>query len=94
MAFDLFIDIKYPVEKPQDFKIESNIKEEKRADILMDFLRSQMGAGVDGSVPNEHDVYHIRIELDLTEDTFRASSNVGNLGLRDGILMDIVKRLG
>lgn len=89
----LFIEITYPIDQPDKFTITGTIKSEKHADIIADFLQLQVGKGADDSPAKELAVYHIRIELELENDTFKSSSDTGNKGLRDGILMDVLSRL-
>lgn len=89
----LIMAITYPLKEPDKFKIEGNIKPERHVDIIADFLRDQAGVGVDNTPPVKADVYNITLRLDLTDDSFQVRSNTGNLGLRDGILLDILQRL-
>lgn len=89
----LFIDIEFPIGKPEELKVRSDVREDRRAELIWEFLRSQMGAGADNSPPAERDVYHIRMDIDLSEDRFSVRSDTGNKGLRDGILMDVARRL-
>jgi hypothetical protein len=72
-------------------EITSNIKEELRADFLADFIRGQLGAGKDTSPVNEKDEYQINIGLDLSGDVFYCDHDCGNKGLREGILMQVLK---
>lgn len=74
-------------------EITSNIKDEMRAEVLSDFLRSQMGGGKDKSPANKKDVYEISLVLDLTDDSYRCSHDCGNKGLREGILMSVLQGL-
>ena len=90
---NLFVVVTYPIETPHNFTIESNIKPESHADIISMFIEDEIGKGVDNSIPNEIDVYHIKLELDLETDTFTVQSDTGNKGLRDGILIDVMGRL-
>lgn len=87
----IFVNITYPVNDPENYKIESNAKEP--AKILEEYIRAIMGAGKDDKEAAILDVYNIRVEIDLTDDTFTATSNCGNFGLRDGIVMDVISRL-
>ena len=86
----LFVELKYDIKK-DNFDVSTNIKEKSVSDIVETFLRNQVGAGVDNKEANKYDVYNIRIELDLSDDTFKVSDNCGNKGLRDGILMRFLK---
>lgn len=79
--------------KADTYEFDSDIKPEQRAEILTDFIRSQAGKGRDETPPNERDVYHIRIKLDLTDDTFYVEHDCGNKALRDGILLGALKHL-
>jgi len=67
------------------FKVSGNCKDPK--EIVSEFLRTQIGAGYDRSKPNQKDEYTIRINLDLSDDTFYIEHNCGNKSLRDGILL-------
>ena len=79
--------------KLDTFEVNSNIKEERLEETIETFIRSQFGAGSDDSEPNrEVDVFEITVALDLRDDTFHVSSNCGNLGLRDGILLHFLER--
>jgi len=90
---DLFIEINYPINEPEKYSINSNVKEKKIKDLLLEWTRGQMGRGEDSSSPNDVDVYHIRIEIDLSYDTFTCKSDTGNKGLTAGIVMDVIKRI-
>ena len=88
----LFMDIAYDISKGT-FKITGNLNKVGQETILETFLRDQIGAGVDNRKPNIREIYDIRFEVDLSYDIIRVSDNTGNKGLRDGILMDVYKRL-
>jgi hypothetical protein len=62
-------------------------------EIVGEFLRGQMGRGKDETPPNEQEVYTIKLTVDLSFDIFKASSDCGNKGLRDGILMYFLRAL-
>jgi len=89
----VWVEFTYPLNDPDKFSWEGDIKDERLSDIVCDFLRSQLGAGEDDSPPNELEEYKIKIAVDLSEDRFMVTSNCGNKGLRDGILQDIAARL-
>jgi len=91
-SVDLFLNIRYDVAK-DTFEIESNIKPELRGDVLADFIHSQVGSGPDPSPSETHDQYIIKLGLALVDDTFYVSHNCGNKGLRDGILMRVLRDL-
>lgn len=92
MGDDLFVNLHYDVNK-RSFEVESNIIEEKRKDIVLDYLRLQMGAGKDDSKANVLDVYEIALIVNLAFDSFQCIHNCGNLGVRDGILLTYVNSL-
>lgn len=86
MNQQLYLSLRYDLKKDA-FQVDSDIKPERRADVVEDFLRSQMGEGADPNPATEQDQYHIRLMLDLSDDTFRVEYDTGNKGLREGILM-------
>lgn len=71
----------------------TDIKPEAVVELLETFLADQIGAGADPTPPVESDVYNIRIRMDLADDTFYVSHDCGNLGLRDGILIQALSRI-
>ena len=90
---DLFIAIDYDV-IGNETCYSSNIKKERVKDILLDYIRFQIGAGKDKTPREEHDLYEITIYLDVAMDIFSTKSNCGNKGLRDGIIMYLIQELG
>lgn len=92
VSVDLFMTIVYDVKK-DDFTIESNVKPEMRGELLAEFIHSQVGAGADETPREERDVYTIKLGIDLSDDTFYVRHDCGNKGLRDGILMRVLKGL-
>ena len=88
----LHLDITYDIEADK-FEFDSDIKPEQQAEVLSDFIRGQMGKGSDATPPNRQAVYHIRLKLDLADDTFYVEHDCGNKGLRDGILLEALKHL-
>jgi len=92
MTERLFLQVHYDIEA--DFvMVESNIKPERQGEVLTDFIHGQVGTGKDESPAEKRGIYTIRLELDLSDDTFYVSHNCGNKGLRDGILMRALKDL-
>jgi hypothetical protein len=89
---DLFLTVRYDVTK-DTFEIESNIKPDKRAEVITEFIRCQIGAGRDETPREERDVYTIKLGLALVDDTFYVEHDCGNKGLRDGILMRVMRDL-
>ena len=75
--------------KEDKFTVNTDLKDPK--DMVSEFLRLQIGAGVDKTEPNRTDEYYIKIQVDLAIDGFTCEHNCGNLGLRDGILMRYLK---
>lgn len=88
----LCLAITYNIET-DSFTFESDLKPERRAEVLEEFLRMQMGKGEDKTPPAELKEYHIRLTLDLTDDTFHVTHDCGNLGLRDGLLLHALHQL-
>jgi hypothetical protein len=90
---DLYINITYPVNKPDEYKIESNIREELLSDMLCELIQSQIGTEEDKRKAKKRKIYHIRIDLDLNYDEFEITSDTGNKGLTTGIVMDVIARM-
>jgi len=88
----LYLNVTYNV-KTDTFEVASDIKPEMQGEVLADFIHGQVGAGVDESPRTEREVYSIRLQLDLSDDTFYVEHNCGNKGLRDGILMRVLRDL-
>jgi hypothetical protein len=89
----LHIRIKYPIKEPDKFELKTDIKKEKVPEILSSWLSMQMGRGKDEREAIDRDVYNIKIDLELEDDTFYSDSDTGNKGLTVGIVMDVLKRL-
>lgn len=83
----------FPINEPENFSLETDVRTEFVPELIFDFLRSQIGGGVDESLPEERDVYNIHLQLNLEGDIWCCKHDCGNLGLRDGILLDVLKRL-
>ena len=92
MAFDIFIEITYFMESGT-FKINTNVESDALSTVISDFLHAMVGTGADHSEPEEREEYRIKVEVDLNGDVFRASDDIGNNGLRDGILLDVLGKL-
>ncbi|KKN19846.1 hypothetical protein LCGC14_0941720 [marine sediment metagenome] len=90
MSRRLNLTVTYDV-KADTFVVNSDIKPEMRREVLADFIRSQIGAGKDDTPVVERDVYTIKLQLDLSDDTFYVEHDCGNKGLRDGILMHVLE---
>jgi hypothetical protein len=88
MTTDIYVHVEYDIVKDL-FKVDSNTREPK--DIIMNFIRIQMGAGKDNTPANIQDIYNIKVHLDLSEDIFTCTYDCGNKELREGILMRYVE---
>lgn len=80
-----FVNLKYYINENR-FDVETNARDPKG--LILEYVRSQMGKGTDNSKATSKDVYEIKITLDTTDDTFGCVHDCGNLGLRDGILLE------
>ena len=90
MHLNLIID--YDI-KSDIFCFDTDIKTERLKNIVVDFLRTQIGKGKDESPHEDHCLYQIDITLDLADDIFYVTHNCGNKGLREGILQHFLHRL-
>jgi hypothetical protein len=90
---NLQIDITYPVNAPDKFKIKSNIREEVLPHMLEEIIRLQMGKGEDNSKAKRCKTYRVFVDIDLSNDDFEIQSNTGNKGLTLGIVMDVLNRM-
>ena len=75
------------------YSIGGNFKEEVHAEVISEYLRTQLGRGADDSKMIERRKYLISISLDTRDDTFHVSCDTNNRDLRDGILRDILSKL-
>lgn len=72
--------------------ILTNVRQERVAELLTDWLRAQMrGQGPDEHAAEEREVYQITISVDLTEDTFFTWSDTGNEALTTGIVAQVIR---
>ena len=69
----------------------TNIKPREIDNILTEYIRTQRGKGRDKSKPIKRAVYHIGIEIDLSDDTFYTKSDTGNKSLTTGIIVYSIK---
>ncbi len=88
---DLYLELWYNI-KTDMFGVNTDIKPEAQNEIVSAFLSTQMGRGRDDRELYIRDVYNIKIEVNLSEDIFNLSDDCGNKGLREGILMQFLKR--
>lgn len=90
----LTIDFTIGEENEEDtFELGGTIKKEGAAEIIESWLRSQMGAGADSSEPKQRKTYHLEIDWYPSNDRFVCRSDCGNKGLRDGLLLYVLKEL-
>lgn len=90
MTIDIYLKVIYPVGNPGEFRVETNA-DEAVCELLRDFVFSQIDKS--DSETNYVDVYEIEIGVDLGDDSWRTRHNCGNKVLRDGILLDVVRRI-
>lgn len=89
----LHIRIAYPIDHPEKYELKTDIKKDKVAELLGNWLSLQEGKGEDNSVAVDREVYNIAIDFELEDDSFYMKSDTGNAGLTTGIVMDVVNRL-
>jgi len=89
----LSLEVKYNV-RHSTFTIKSDVQKDRQAQLLLEYLRTKMGSGADNSAPNLKEEYTITLQWFAEDDSFRINSDTGNKGLREGILMKVVNRLG
>ena len=82
---DILIEVDFPW-KDEEFTVRTNAKREALDELLVDWLRSQMGQGADESPIEEHPVYKLKLGFRVSDDGFALESNCGNKGLEAGIL--------
>lgn len=85
MPFTIF---KYSV-KEGLLKHSGDLIDDHVPELISTFLQTQIGRGADDSEPEDREVYTIKIDIDLSDDTFTVIDDTGNKGLRDGILLTI-----
>jgi len=93
MTPDIVLEIEFVV-KDEVVTIKTNAKFEKVEDLLEDYLMSIVGTGKDPTPMNELDAYKITLGLQLDGDIWGTSHNCGNKGLREGILMRVMRLVG
>lgn len=88
----LTLDIEYDIRTDQH-TFSGDVKPEMSGEIIGAWIRGQIGKGKDKSPPEERDVYHISIEWYPENDDLVCRSDTGNKSLREGILIDILKKI-
>lgn len=86
-----YMEIKYHV-KDDKFETFGDLKKKAMIELVEEFLRLQVGQGEDLVPPRDLDTYTIRLKWYPENDGIEVVSNTGNRGLRDGILMEFLKR--
>ena len=88
----LGIIIRYDIEADKA-EIRTNVKREKVADLLGEYLHTIVGEGKDTAPSEEREVYEISLMLDLANDAWSTKHDCGNKGLREGIIMAVLALL-
>lgn len=88
----LTMKITYQIKDGQ-FSISGNLGDKNfQSELIGRFLMEEIGKGADNTKPNEQDIYNITFKWYPENDLIEVTSDTGNKGLRDGILMDVLKR--
>ena len=73
---------------------DGSVKEDKRAEFLDEYLRTQVGRGHDDTPPNEdQEIFDIKVGLRVSDDAWFLEHDCGNQGLMVGILLHARKSL-
>lgn len=91
---DIVLDITYNIAEPVKSIIRTNAKPEMVEELIVEWLRDQMGRGKDDTPINEKSEYKIKIGLDLTNDNFYTENDTGNKSLTCGLIISLFKCLG
>jgi len=75
------------------YEVKSEMTKQGQIELIEAFLSSQIGAGEDNTPANKQKQYRIKLDWYLQNDEIEVTSNTGNKGLRNGILMCYLKRL-
>jgi len=89
---DIVVELEFDM-KADKVQIRTNAKHDKVVDLLEDYLHSCVGTGKDPAPAEEREVYTINLGVELSEDIWGSSHNCGNKGLREGIVMRVLKML-
>lgn len=93
MKTDVFLEVAFNIHDGT-FTIETNMNVSGQIELLENWLRSQLGAGLDGKEAEDHIIYNIRLECALETDTlYITKDNTGSKSLRDGILLQVMRSL-
>jgi len=80
--------LEYNIDK-NTFDVETNAEDPKG--LVSEFLRNQVGSGEDENPASLREIYSITLEFDVEFDSFTCYHNCGNLGFRDGILLNYLR---
>jgi len=86
---DISIKLFYDLHK-NNFKIKTNLKEDKVDEILSECYRVTLNEIPDYRKPNKRDIYNIIISLDLSQDEFVICSDTGNNILTYELIRDSI----
>lgn len=90
---DITLEITFNINDLDKTAIITNAKKEAVSEILEAWLSCQVGQGKDENEPTIKDEYKIKIQLDLSTDTFYTSSDTENKSLTCGLILDMLGRL-
>lgn len=87
----VFVKFAYPQHDPTAYEIvDTNMSRSGIMETIETYVHDSIGRGEDLRKAEDHEVYEIKIEVDLSEDIFHVTSNCNNDGLVLGILMTIM----
>lgn len=87
--YTVFIELEYNINSGKCKILNTNIKKERIDGFLEEWVMDQIGRGRDSNSPVIKDTYRIKINCDLTYDTFYTESDTGNKGLTAGIVKQV-----
>lgn len=91
MANHLTIKVDYNFAE-ETYEIKTDFKRHLVAQMINEYLQTQVGRGKDESPPNKQDHYEIIIQLHLSDDSWRSKHDCGNEGLMVGLLMTVMNK--
>ena len=91
----LYVEITFSLEHYPDYQIKTDVRDDKISDFLTGYLQEIVIGGVmiDEGGTEGRDPYTVKIELDMTTDTYTTTSNTGDDGLTTGIVLLVVAKL-
>ncbi len=90
---DITLAITYNMKERDKCVIKTNAKRERIGNILEAWLQGQIGQGEDSRQARNKYIYNIIIDLDLSDNTFYTSSDIGNKDLTVGLVMNVLDML-